>query len=184
MRKELTLFTLKELFNKIMSIKGDLGMKYTKIRVRVNHENHQIYEDQCLFQSRPKSANEAFLAPEIEQNIIIDMDSCNFLTDFLNEDNYKDMNNIDDKKSLNDMVLLNNDDNYLINDKVKINPDLIIDKFEKNPETISFNNLTVDQKEQIYLELCDYLDADGISVSIIKTDKGVELKIDDPNYES
>lgn len=180
MRKELTLFTLKELFNKIMSIKGDLGMEYTKILVRVNHENYQIYEDQCLFQSRPKSVNNAFLAPEIEQNIIIDMDSCNFLTDFLNEDNYIDKNNNTiEKSSLGDMTLLSKEDNYLINDKVKVKSDLIYDKLEEKLETpISFNNLTVDQKERIYLELCDYLDADGISVSIIKTDKGVELKID------
>jgi len=82
-----------------------------------------------------------------------------------------------------DAKLLSGDEPININ-KVKVDQRLMNYVFDDNQKHISFNDLSDKEKEQIYLELCDYLDADDISVSIVKTDKGVELKIDDPNYES
>lgn len=179
MRKVLYLKNLIDLFYKYMPSKNAIDEDMTKILVKINHETYEIYEDQCLFQLRPKASNEQ-LGSMTEQSIILDMDNCMFLVDLMNKEKHEN-NTIDDK--LGDVALLSGDEPSNIN-KVKVDQRLMDYVFDDKQKHISFNDLSDKEKEQIYLELCDYLDADDISVSIVKTDKGVELKIDDPNYES
>ena len=178
MRKSLYLNNLIDLFYKYIPSKDEY---MTRILVKINNETHQIYEDQCLFQLRPKAPNEQ-LGSMTEQSIILDMDNCMFLSDLMNKEKHENNDNAIDN-TLGDVALLSSNEPNNIN-KVKVDQRLMNYVFDDNQKHISFNDLTDKEKEKIYLELCDYLGADYISVSIVKTDKGVELKIDDPNYES
>jgi len=161
MRQELNLKRLKECFNGLMPIKDSIGEELTKILVKINNEIHYVYEDQCLFQVRPKatvSSDKDVQDVTVEQTIVIDIDSAKFLVDMSKPTTCK--NNKDSKEKL-DYTLLSKSEN-------------VSNNYE---EEIDFKDLTDEEKEKIYSEMCNFFSDEDVCFVILRTDKGVRLEI-------